>query len=186
MNKRVQLNLTPEQWVGLLNKDGAWLPVCCASISAARDVLSGALREGGYLDADGARAILCEVADHDGRPTQGLTAILAGDTSKGTLFWTADGSPWFEIVRACRALLGDGDILAEAREHRRVERAEEIRTGNEATENEARWLARHFHNASAMLSEHTQPEWDEERPSVQKHTTDVFVRLLNLRVVVLR
>lgn len=179
MNDSETINLTSEQWVGLIDKNGAWLPVCCASISAARDVLVTALREGGDLDADGARTILCEVADHDGRPTEGLTAILGGDATKGTLFWTAEGSPWFEIVRACRALLGDGDILTEAREHRRVERAEEIRGADAVIEADARMIAMQFHNASGD----PQAEWDQLSSAQQKHTTDVFVRLLRIPII---
>ena len=57
-----QLNLTPEQWVGLLDKEGPWLPYCCGSISTARDVLADCLRQSGRFDKRDAVTIICEIA----------------------------------------------------------------------------------------------------------------------------
>lgn len=124
-DKAEQLNLTPEQWVGLLDKEGAWLPICCGSISAARDVLTTCLRESGRFRRSDAITIICEIADHDGADG-GLHAILDGCGAwveggtpefKGRrLFWTREGSPWFEIARACKSLLGDGDVIENVRE----------------------------------------------------------------------
>lgn len=121
------LALTPEQWVGLLSRDGAWLPHCCPSVSAAREALGGALREGGRLSRAAAEAVLCEVADHGGREGEGLRAILLGAApGSGTIFWTARGSPWFEIGRACAALFGGADGAVErARESRAARMARE-------------------------------------------------------------
>lgn len=145
------INLTAEQWVGLLDAEhGAWLPRCCASISAARDVLSGVLREGGCINVGQARKILCEIGNHHGADTEGLRAILAGKVGK--LFWTSEGSPWFEIVRACRALLGDGNVIEEARERRKAEIAQAVTSKKEQRERDAKRIARAFHDAYERLA----------------------------------
>ncbi len=127
-----QLNLTPEQWVGLLDKEGPWLPYCCGSISTARDVLADCLRQSGRFDKRDAVTIICEIADHDGADG-GLHAILdgcgawvEGGTPEFTgrrLFWSREGSPWFEIARACKAVLGEGNVVKKARRIKRQEKA---------------------------------------------------------------
>ena len=45
----IQLDFTPEEWVGLLNKEGPHLGVCCAEISAVRDIFICALREDRFI-----------------------------------------------------------------------------------------------------------------------------------------
>jgi hypothetical protein len=47
----VQLDFTDAEWVGLINKEGPHLGVCCAEISAVRDILICALREDRFIDA---------------------------------------------------------------------------------------------------------------------------------------
>lgn len=144
-----KINLTADQWIGILDAEyGAWLPRCCGSISAARDVLADVLRAGGYINAEQARTILCEIGEHD---EQGIVSILNG-TADGSMFWTRDGSPWFEIVRACRALLGDGNIIEEARAHRKAEH--EQRFANAAIKRaiDAERIAQSFHEAYERLA----------------------------------
>ncbi len=127
-----KISLTAEQWVGLIDAEGEWLPHCCASISAARDVLADVLRKSGCMTIDQAREILCEIGEHDGRDAS-VRPILDGCAawSEGVepehpafagrrIFWTREGSPWFEIMRACRALIGEGDIIESSREHRKA------------------------------------------------------------------
>jgi hypothetical protein len=48
----VKLDFADEEWVDLCNKDGELLPACCANISAIRDVLIDALRNGGFVSCD--------------------------------------------------------------------------------------------------------------------------------------
>jgi hypothetical protein len=48
----VVLDLTPEQWVGCLNKEGEYLPACCGNISRVRDILFGVIREEFYIDVE--------------------------------------------------------------------------------------------------------------------------------------
>jgi hypothetical protein len=45
----VKLDFTAEEWVDLMNTEGEFLPMCCATISNIRDVLIGCLREGGFI-----------------------------------------------------------------------------------------------------------------------------------------
>ncbi len=49
MIKDIKLPFSPEVWVDLCNSEGEYLPMCCANISSIRDMLMGALREGGYM-----------------------------------------------------------------------------------------------------------------------------------------
>ncbi len=57
---------TAEEWFESVSKEGEWLGPCCATISAMRDILLSAMREGGWLRTqDLARFV--ELADsHDG------------------------------------------------------------------------------------------------------------------------
>jgi hypothetical protein len=45
----VKLDLTPEEWIGVLDKEGEYLPMCCGNISRVRDILFDAIRESGDI-----------------------------------------------------------------------------------------------------------------------------------------
>ena len=62
----VWIDLTPGQWVDLLNTEGRWLSSCCSDISHARDLLATALRHNGQMDAYDFRDLVTTLADHDG------------------------------------------------------------------------------------------------------------------------
>lgn len=64
--RSVFLHWTPEQWVDILNKEGKTLPMCCANLSAARDYFTGAIREGGWIDADDLYAACSYIFEHEG------------------------------------------------------------------------------------------------------------------------
>lgn len=143
-----KISLTAEQWVGIIDSDGEWLPHCCGSIGAARGVLTSVLQASGQIDARQARKILCEIGEHDKR---GIVSILNG-TADGSMFWTREGSPWFEIVRACRALLGDGDIIEESRAHRRAEYERRFANAEQKRALDAKRIAQSFHDASERIA----------------------------------
>lgn len=186
--KTKRINITADQWVGLLDANGPWLPQCCGSISAAREALAACLRDGGVLNTDRAVRILAEIGDHDGpdaaiRPIlDGCGAWVHGGTPEFTgrrLFWTRAGSPWFEIARACRDLLGEGDIIAKAREMRRAEMAEWAARENARPE----LVARAFHEAYEELA----PSFGyETRRESAKPWTEVPERNRNLMVAVVK
>lgn len=48
----VGLSFTPEQWVGLLDKEGEYLPACCGNISRVRDILFSVMRESGLIEVE--------------------------------------------------------------------------------------------------------------------------------------
>jgi len=48
----VVLELTAEQWVGCLDKEGEYLGVCCGNISRVRDILFGVIRESGEFPVE--------------------------------------------------------------------------------------------------------------------------------------
>lgn len=62
----VVLPLSPAQWVDVASKTGESLSTCCASISAIRDLLVSALREGGTMNADDLRELVELLREHDG------------------------------------------------------------------------------------------------------------------------
>jgi hypothetical protein len=47
--RAVTLQFTDAEWVGLLDKGGEYLPVCCADVSRIRDILGSAIRESGEI-----------------------------------------------------------------------------------------------------------------------------------------
>lgn len=163
--KTEKINLTADQWVGLLNADGQWLPRCCGSTSAARDALATCLRDGGVLHVDQAVRILCEI----GTP----------EFTGRRIFWTREGSPWFEIARACRALLGEGDIIEKAYEMRRAEMAEWAAREKARPE----LVARKFHDTYEELA--LSFGYETQRESA-KPWTEVPERNRNLMVAVVK
>lgn len=62
----VRLPFTPSQWVGIINKEGEWLPMCCGNLSAARDIFVSALRENGWIGSSAMVDIVELVGTHDG------------------------------------------------------------------------------------------------------------------------
>jgi hypothetical protein len=76
-DRTVLLNLSDTEWVSLIdgNSYDSGLPICCANISALRDVLVSILRNGrkreiGFFDMQELRKCLKWVADdHDLSPT---------------------------------------------------------------------------------------------------------------------
>lgn len=61
----LRLPFTPLEWHELLNKEGKFLPVCCANISEIRDHLFTAMREDGYIDASSLRTVVRLAKDHN-------------------------------------------------------------------------------------------------------------------------
>ena len=186
--KTKRINITADQWVGLLDANGPWLPQCCGSISAAREALAACLRDGGVLNTDRAVRILAEIGDHDGpdaaiRPIlDGCGAWVEGGTPEFTgrrIFWTREGSPWFEIARACRALLGEGDIIEKAYEMRRAEMAEWAAREKARPE----LVARKFHDTYEELA--LSFGYETQRESA-KPWTEVPERNRNLMVAVVK
>jgi hypothetical protein len=69
MAERVQITLTDEEWMSVINKERDGLPPCCANVSALRDEIIGLARDDGYsffTDHDRLRVALGWVfPDHD-------------------------------------------------------------------------------------------------------------------------
>ena len=61
---RVKLQFTPEQWVDLADPEGEFLPACCGNISAVRDFLVSALRQGGWIDVDDLFDVVRTLREH--------------------------------------------------------------------------------------------------------------------------
>jgi len=47
-NDRVQIILTDEEWMSIINRERDGLPPCCANVSALRDEIISLAREDGY------------------------------------------------------------------------------------------------------------------------------------------
>jgi hypothetical protein len=82
----VKLPFTNEEWGDLLNKEGEYLPSCCAQISAIRSMLQSALREGGWIRMKDLSAIASAAINH-------------GDFE--------DGSPIFRLIELWNAIKPD-------------------------------------------------------------------------------
>lgn len=95
----IKPNWTAEQWVDLMSKDGEWLPACCAHISAMRDIIFGAMREGGWLNAEEVITLIDLMHHHDGfdvmfKDDYDLEAALSGSTGNEG----APPDPWSQLV----------------------------------------------------------------------------------------
>ena len=105
-----KLTLTESQWDGLCNRKGdtKWLPICCGTISRARDIL-GKIREsnGFFPPSDNpnypgsmAREFYDNAILHDS-----IWDAWIGKAKSGVCDWTIrEGSPWPEIFRVVRAM----------------------------------------------------------------------------------
>ena len=67
--ERVCIPWTPEQWVGVLHREGQWLSVCCGNISAIRDQLMQALADGGWIGMRELERVNHLMETHDGFDT---------------------------------------------------------------------------------------------------------------------
>lgn len=96
--------LTPAQWVGLLNKEGPWLPVCCANISDAREILGDVLLNNETITAEQVWDLSALVGRHDA-----LCDVFRGkrDPPDDPNPLLGEGSPWPVIYGICRLILGD-------------------------------------------------------------------------------
>ncbi len=61
----VKLEFSPEEWVGLFNTEGEFLPSCCGNISRIRDILFGAIRENCFVGTDKLEEMAFLIKDHD-------------------------------------------------------------------------------------------------------------------------
>lgn len=64
--RSVHIPWTPEQWVGVLHREGPWLSVCCANISTIRDTLMQVLAEGGWMEMRNLELVAKLLESHDG------------------------------------------------------------------------------------------------------------------------
>jgi len=60
----VRLDWPAEWWADVLNKHGEFLPMCCANLSAIRDNLTTALREGGWIECEDLAECLAYMGGH--------------------------------------------------------------------------------------------------------------------------
>lgn len=63
---KLQIPWTPEQWVGVIHREGQWLGVCCGVVSAIRDHLMSALANGGWVSPQDLENIIKLMKSHDG------------------------------------------------------------------------------------------------------------------------
>ncbi len=62
---RIRFDFEPEVWADLANREGELLPICCANVSAMRDEFVEAMREDGWMDADGVQKLVINMSGHD-------------------------------------------------------------------------------------------------------------------------
>jgi hypothetical protein len=62
---KIKLKFAQEDWSNLSNKEGTLLPACCYSVSTIRDQFISALREDGWIDAEGMESIVSNMIAHD-------------------------------------------------------------------------------------------------------------------------
>lgn len=63
---RVQLRWNKDWWADVANKEGEFLPACCANISGVRDRLISAMREDEWITVDDLATCYYTLKDHDG------------------------------------------------------------------------------------------------------------------------
>ncbi len=99
---------TGDEWLSVLDKEGPWLPSCCAVISEARDILLGTLREGRRMEARKLREFVEVLGSHDGfRPEDRGEVHPDHEDPVMRLFWL-----WEQIAdeAAVGGLLGEKPI----------------------------------------------------------------------------
>lgn len=108
--------LTPEQWVGLINRDGPHLPICGGNVSAARDALIDTLRNDSVMTKANAMKII-KIASNHGPLDE---VFHPGSTGTDGKWATAPGSPWPAIVYAVHALIPEEFVESRLKMRRRV------------------------------------------------------------------
>ena len=95
-----RINLTPEQWDGLLEGKCPWLPPCCGNIGATRGILRDAKANGGVISHSFQVIRLIDNAiTHDVIREAWLGTPLANPKCS----WAhREGSPWPTIFQALR------------------------------------------------------------------------------------
>lgn len=73
--QEVYLDYSDEEWVGMLNKEGPYLGVCCAAVSEVRDILFGAVREGKKIECPDLCRAVHQLENH-GHGTHGPASKL--------------------------------------------------------------------------------------------------------------
>lgn len=91
--KSILLPFTAEQFVDICNRESSLLPMCCSAISAMRDIITGSLRDGGWLEIEKLETLIQLMRGHDFenlfQPTRVVPAIP---------------DPWLRLVLAWEAL----------------------------------------------------------------------------------
>ncbi len=81
MDSIEKVNLTSDEWMSLIAKDGAGLPACCANVSHLRDRILTLAREGGQVDAFSAPPLLAAyrvfLDGHESPPNGVLAKLVA-------------------------------------------------------------------------------------------------------------
>jgi hypothetical protein len=95
-SKRVQITLTDEEWMSIINKERDGLPPCCANVSALRDHIIVLAREDGYsfyTDHDTLRQCLSWVFPEHGEPSPPIQRII------DQINWTAPEDAEHQVTR---------------------------------------------------------------------------------------
>lgn len=75
----VQIVLTDEEWMSIINKDRDGLPPCCANVSGLRDEIISIAREDGrsfFSDHDRLKVMLGWVFPEHGEPSPAIQRII--------------------------------------------------------------------------------------------------------------
>lgn len=103
-----KLPFTAEEWLDIVNKEGNFLPMCCATISNARDILIAQLREDRYIDCSEALQFTELLGSHDG------FEWLRGDEEpkeSNHRGWNKSADPFYKFWRIWRVIRPHANLL---------------------------------------------------------------------------
>jgi hypothetical protein len=92
---KVKLDLTPNQWCNLCMRDGnQYVGGCCGTSSAMQDIVNGAFRDDGWLEAHDLRRLADLGISHDGKASPYTDTALLKRWGKPLGPWTKLGCLW--------------------------------------------------------------------------------------------
>lgn len=79
MSEKVQIVLTDEEWMSIINKERDGLQPCCANVSALRDEIINIAREDGYSffgNLDRLKNMIGWVFPEHGKPSPAIQRVI--------------------------------------------------------------------------------------------------------------
>lgn len=183
--KSILLPFTAEQFMDVCDRESHLLPMCCGNISQMRDIVTGSLREGGWLEIESLETLIQLMQGHDFEdlfqpsrvvPRSPYPNCLAChkvivdcgcDGPQGTYIPLAPNTnPWLRIVLAWEAL-EDCAVTAFAHNPSRSEDPTDLRDACYLVSNSCYrlWVKDLFHRENPYDKEQYPSMSEEERAS---------------------